>query len=130
MHDAMTRAPRLAFPIAAIVGQVKTKPVLSLCAADPGIGSVRVFGDWGISNSTTVPARAALLPPMSVVTGCRYAGDPAQPGHWYDECRVRDPIMHLTPVPIVNIPLGITEDRVVGAGSGARTEKTPAEFAA
>ncbi len=116
MHDVMTPAPRLAFPFAAIVGQDEMKQALLMAAADPAIGGVLVFGDRGTGKSTAVRALAALLPPMPVVTGCRYACDPAQPGQWCDECRVRDPItQHLAPVPVVDMPLGATEDRVVGA---------------
>lgn len=120
MHDApaadLTRAVRLVFPFAAIVGQDEMKQALLMAAADPAIGGVLVFGDRGTGKSTAVRALAALLPPMPVVTGCRYSCDPGQPGQWCDECRVRDPVMqHWAPVPVVDMPLGATEDRVVGA---------------
>ena len=109
-------AARQAFPFAAIVGQDEMKQALLIAAVDPAVGGVLVFGDRGTGKSTAVRALAALLPPLPVVTGCRYRCDPATPGAWCDECRVRDPITeHLAPVPVVDMPLGATEDRVVGA---------------
>ncbi len=107
---------REAFPFAAIVGQDEMKQALLIAAVDPSIGGVLVFGDRGTGKSTAVRALAALLPPVAVVTGCPYRCDPAAPGAWCDECRVREPItQHLAPVPVVDLPLGATEDRVVGA---------------
>ncbi|MDQ6792554.1 MAG: magnesium chelatase ATPase subunit I [Candidatus Dormibacteraeota bacterium] len=107
---------RQAFPFAAIVGQDEMKQALLIAAVDPAIGGVLVFGDRGTGKSTAVRALAALLPPLAVVTGCRYRCDPATPGAWCDECRVREPIaQHLAPVPVIDLPLGATEDRVVGA---------------
>ena len=109
-------AARQAFPFAAIVGQDEMKLALLIAAVDPAVGGVLVFGDRGTGKSTAVRALAALLPPLPVVTGCRYRCDPAAPGTWCDECRVRDPVTeHLAPVPVVDMPLAATEDRVVGA---------------
>ena len=116
MDTGYTGAARQAFPFAAIVGQDEMKQALLIAAVDPAVGGVLVFGDRGTGKSTAVRALAALLPPLPVVTGCRYRCDPATPGAWCDECRVRDPIIgHLAPVPVVDMPLGATEDRVVGA---------------
>ena len=115
MHAAPPPA-RIGFPFAAIVGQDEMKQALLIAAVDPSIGGVLVFGDRGTGKSTAVRALAALLPPMAVVAGCRYACDPAEPHAWCDECRVRDPVeQSLAPVPVVDLPLGATEDRVVGA---------------
>ena len=109
-------SPRQAFPFAAIVGQDEMKQALLIAAVDPAIGGVLVFGDRGTGKSTAVRALAALLPPLAVVTGCRYRCDPAAPDAWCDECRAREPsAQHLAPVPVVDMPLGATEDRVVGA---------------
>ena len=116
MDTGCNKAARQAFPFAAIVGQDEMKQALLVAAVDPSVGGVLVFGDRGTGKSTAVRALAALLPPLPVVTGCRYRCDPADPGAWCDECRVRDPITeHLAPVPVVDMPLGATEDRVVGA---------------
>jgi len=91
-----------------------------ICSAvDPTIGGVLVFGDRGTGKSTAVRALAALLPPMHAVVGCRYACDPELEEALCEECRERarhGPLKHkLVPVPVVDMPLGVTEDRVVGA---------------
>jgi magnesium chelatase subunit I len=93
------------------------KLALLIAAVDPGIGGVLAFGDRGTGKSTTVRALAALLPPMDVVEGCRFACDPAAQGDFCDECRARAGIAvrRGVPVPVVDLPLGATEDRVVGA---------------
>ncbi len=106
---------RQAFPFSAIVGQEEMKRALLVAAVDPTIGGVLVFGDRGTGKSTAVRALAALLPPMRVVDGCRYACDPA--GALCDECLARPEPRgeRLAPVAVVDMPLGATEDRVVGA---------------
>jgi magnesium chelatase subunit I len=65
-----------------------------------------------------VRALAALLPKMRAVVGCRYACDPADTSSTCDQCgelKAGKPKTHLVPVPVVDMPLGATEDRVVGA---------------
>lgn len=107
------------FPFSAIVGQEEMKRALLIAAVDPGIGGVMVFGDRGTGKSTAVRALAALLPRMRAIVGCAYGCDPAQPGAWCEDCRGRyaktPPKSRLVPVPVVDLPLGATEDRVVGA---------------
>ncbi|MGG5811075.1 magnesium chelatase ATPase subunit I [Falsiroseomonas sp. CW058] len=107
---------RPAFPFAAIVGQEEMKLALLISAVDPSVGGVLVFGDRGTGKSTTVRALAALLPPMKVVAGCRFGCDPARPAALCEACR-RDPrrVAETVPVPVVDLPLGATEDRVAGA---------------
>ncbi len=107
---------RPVFPFAAIVGQEDMKRAILAAAVDPGIGGVLVFGDRGTGKSTTVRALAALLPPMKVIEGCRYNCDPAAPATWCADCRaLAKPKAVAAPVPVVDLPLGATEDRVVGA---------------
>lgn len=108
---------RPVFPFAAIVGQEDMKLALLVASVDPGIGGVLVFGDRGTGKSTTVRALADLLPPMKVRQGCRYACDPATPARWCAACRATPkPAKAVTaPVQVVDLPLGATEDRVVGA---------------
>ncbi len=106
------------FPFAAIVGQEEMKLALLCAAIDPTVGGVLVFGDRGTGKSTAVRSLAALLPAMRAITDCRYACDPQSPAAWCEECRAKDPKAlksQLRPVPVVDLPLGATEDRVVGA---------------
>lgn len=107
---------RPVFPFAAIVGQEDMKLAILIAAVDQGIGGVLVFGDRGTGKSTTVRALAALLPPMKVMQGCRYCCDPAAPDSWCADCRAAGKGKSVAaPVPVVDLPLGATEDRVVGA---------------
>jgi magnesium chelatase subunit I len=109
----------LLFPFSAIVGQDEMKLALLAAAVDPSLGGVLVFGDRGTGKSTAVRALAALLPPMRAVEGCRYRCDPGANGALCEECRARAETgalkSRLVPVPVVDLPLGATEDRVVGA---------------
>jgi magnesium chelatase subunit I len=109
----------LSFPFSAIVGQEEMKLALLVAAVDPSVGGVLAFGDRGTGKSTTVRALAALLPKMKAVIGCRYGCDPAAERGLCDDCQARKshgPVKgHIVPVPVVDLPLGATEDRVVGA---------------
>jgi magnesium chelatase subunit I len=108
-----------AFPFSAIVGQEEMKLALLIAAVDPKVGGVLAFGDRGSGKSTAVRALAGLLPKMKVVAGCRYNCDPDRPEEFCDACRARAAKGALKstpiPVPVVDLPLGATEDRVVGA---------------
>ncbi|OYX40244.1 ATP-binding protein [Sphingomonas sp. 32-62-10] len=104
---------RASFPFSAIVGQDEMKLALLIAAIDARIGGVMVFGDRGTGKSTAVRALAALLPPMPVVPGCRYGCAPGQAVCPTPE--THRPGKASAPVPFVDLPLGATEDRVVGA---------------
>ncbi|WP_304914370.1 magnesium chelatase ATPase subunit I [Hydrogenophaga sp.] len=110
-----------AFPFSAIVGQEEMKTAILIAAIDPSIGGVLVLGDRGTGKSTAVRALAALLPRMKAVNGCRYSCDPSDPASRCEDCAtlrapgLPTPRTHLVPVPVVDLPLGATEDRVVGA---------------
>ena len=103
---------RVAFPFTAIVGQDEMKLALLIAAVDPRVGGVMVFGDRGTGKSTAARALAALLPPMPVVPGCRYH---CAPGETCPEPDRHQKGKGLAPVPFVDLPLGATEDRLVGA---------------
>jgi len=108
------------FPFSAIVGQDEMKLAILCAAVDPRIGGVLVFGDRGTGKSTAVRALAGLLPKMRAVVGCRYGCDPAAGAPACDDCAALKaagkPLKsRLVPVPVVDLPLGATEDRVVGA---------------
>ena len=116
----------LAFPFPAIVGQDEMKLAILIAAVDPSVGGVPVLGDRGTGKSTAVRALAALLPKMRVVAGCPYGCDPAAVAEACAVCTapavsgtrgaVAQPLKErLMPVPVVDLPLGATEDRVVGA---------------
>ncbi len=104
------------FPFSAIVGQQEMKRALTIAAIDPSVGGVLIFGDRGTGKSTAVRALAALLPAMRVADDCRYGCDPEGPRLCAD-CAARPAprAAHLAAVPVVDMPLGATEDRVVGA---------------
>jgi magnesium chelatase subunit I len=114
---------RTVFPFAAIIGQEDMKLALLVAAVDQSVGGVLVFGDRGTGKSTAVRALADLLPPMKVLQGCRYGCDPEAPSEWCTECleiaapgKSSAPVRTVTlPVPVVDLPLGATEDRVVGS---------------
>jgi len=106
------------FPFTAIVGQDELKRSLLLCVIDPAIGGVMVMGHRGTGKSTAVRALAALLPRMDFITGCPYNCDPASPSPICPHCtqpNVHTDHHHTGPVPVVDLPLGATEDRVVGS---------------
>ncbi len=101
------------FPFSAIVGQDEMKQAMVLTAIDPGIGGVLVFGDRGTGKSTAVRALAALLPPIQAVAGCPVNSASADGiPDWAD---VTDRSLVTRPTPVVDLPLGATEDRVTGA---------------
>jgi magnesium chelatase subunit I len=89
---------------------------LLVAAVDGSIGGVLVLGDRGTGKSTAVRALAALLPPMKAVEGCRFGCDPADAAALCDACRGKSRLRAVeVPVPVVDLPLGATEDRVAGA---------------
>jgi magnesium chelatase subunit I len=112
------------FPFAAIVGQDEMTLAIQIVAIDPSIGGVLVLGDRGTGKSTAVRALADLLPPIQVVKGCPYKCDPQKPAQACPVCQpqmsvpsgqMRKLMTELRPVSVVDLPLGATEDRIVGA---------------
>ena len=111
---------RIAFPFTAIVGQEAMKTSLVLNAVDPSIGGVLISGHKGTGKSTAVRGLASLLPKIQVVKGCPYHCDPDSPQTMHRGCRRRlDKGQSLEtaiiPMPLVDLPLNATEDRLVGA---------------
>ena len=105
------------FPFTAIVGQDEMKLALCVAAVDQGVGGVLVFGDRGTGKSTTVRALAALLPKAPVVEGCAYRCEPDEIPRSCQRCGKKnaDIKSRVVPTPVVDLPLGVTEDRVVGS---------------
>jgi len=109
----------LNFPFTAIVGQEEMKLAMILSTIDPSIGGVLVFGDRGTGKSTMVRSLAALLPAMSAVEGCNYHCDPLGKvlcSHCVAIKASGKKFKSQTiAAPVVDLPLGATEDRIVGS---------------
>jgi magnesium chelatase subunit I len=106
------------FPFAAIVGQADMKRALLMAAVEPLLGGVLIFGDRGTGKSTAVRALAELLPKIETRTGCRYNCLPAEPQTACRSCQAqggRKPAVVRMRTPMVDLPLGATEDRVCGS---------------
>ena len=107
----------VAYPFTAIVGQDDMKLALSIAAVDPSIGGVLVFGERGTGKSTTIRALAQLLPKIAAVKDCPYQCDPQAPSKSLcAQGQKTTPLKsHKIAIPVVDLPLGATEDRVLGA---------------
>lgn len=101
------------FPFSAIVGQEEMKLSMILTAIDPSIGGVLVFGDRGTGKSTAVRALAALLPKIACIEGCPVNSAKAEDVP--DWAALETKVSVDAPTPVVDLPLGVTEDRVTGA---------------
>jgi magnesium chelatase subunit D len=104
---------RWTFPLTAVVGQERVKLALLLAAVDMGMGGVLLAGPKGTAKSVLARGIHALLPPIEVIQGSPYQEDPQHPEEWLVP---RETIVtQVVPPPFVQIPLGVTEDRLVGA---------------
>ena len=119
MSPAALFSVRRVFPFTAIVGQEEMKLALLLNVIDPKIGGVMIMGDRGTGKSTTIRALADLLPEITVVADDPFNSHPSDPDLMSDAVRqqleqqVEIPVAHKQ-VPMVDLPLGATEDRVCG----------------
>jgi magnesium chelatase subunit D len=112
-------AERQVFPFTAIVGQEEMKLALLLNVIAPSVGGVFITGQRGTGKSTAVRALADLLPPLKAARGCAFNCDPSDADGLCGECRARvgagEKIRaERKDVPVVELPLGATEDRVCG----------------
>ena len=110
---------RRVFPFTQVVGQEEMKLALLLNVIDPRIGGVMIMGDRGTGKSTTIRALADLLPEIDVVAGDPYNSSPVDPDLQSAEVRARAEQGEELPVeprqvPMVDLPLGATEDRLCG----------------
>jgi magnesium chelatase subunit D len=103
------------FPLAALVGQEQLKSALLLCAVNPGIGGVLIRGDKGSAKSTAARGLAGVMAPIGRVVGCAYNCAPGEPASCCEVCSGIASSLETTPVPFVNLPLGASEDRVLGS---------------
>ena len=110
---------RRVFPFTAVIGQEEMKLALLLNVIDPRIGGVMIMGDRGTGKSTTIRALADLLPDIDVVAGDPYNSSASDPDLQSSEVRermVQGESLNIEPrqVPMVDLPLGATEDRLCG----------------
>ena len=111
----------MSYPFGAVVGMDDMRLALLLNAVSPAIGGVLVRGEKGTAKSTTVRALAAVLPPVDVVVGCRFACDPARPDPGCPDGPHSATPLDLPapgqtrPARLVELPVGASEDRVVGS---------------
>ncbi|MCA9319254.1 MAG: magnesium chelatase ATPase subunit I [Planctomycetes bacterium] len=105
------------YPFAAIVGQDALKLALLLNVVDPSVGGVMIMGHRGCGKSTAVRGLAELMPPIDLVEGCPFHCAPEQPAGLCGLCEEGSAIFPTStrPVPVVDLPLGATEDRVTGS---------------
>jgi magnesium chelatase subunit I len=94
------------FPFAAIIGQEEMKLALQLNVIDPKIGGVMIMGDRGTGKSTTIRALADLLPDITIIKNDPFNTDPKGLEKTYETEEIK--------IPMVELPLGATEDRVCG----------------
>ncbi|MCF3965132.1 ATP-binding protein, partial [Streptomyces fuscigenes] len=103
------------YPFTAVVGMDDLRLALLLNAVSPAVGGVLVRGEKGTAKSTAVRALSVLLPELSVIAGCRFSCDPAAPDlQCPDGPHGNEPAVH-RPARMVELPVGASEDRLVGA---------------
>ncbi len=110
---------RRVFPFTAVIGQEEMKLALLLNVIDPRIGGVMIMGDRGTGKSTTIRALADLLPEIEVVANDPYNSSAKDPDLQSSEVRQQieqeeNLSIELRQVPMVDLPLGATEDRLCG----------------
>ncbi|MCD9879015.1 putative cobaltochelatase [Streptomyces guryensis] len=103
------------FPFTAVVGQDDLRLALLLNAVSPAVGGVLVRGEKGTAKSTAVRALSALLPEVAVVPGCRFSCDPAAPDPSCPDGPHEAGPGAQRPARMVELPVGASEDRLVGA---------------
>ncbi|WP_427923291.1 putative cobaltochelatase [Streptomyces sp. cg40] len=103
------------FPFTAVVGQDDLRLALLLNAVSPAVGGVLVRGEKGTAKSTAVRALSALLPEVAVVPGCRFSCDPAAPDPACPDGPHETGPGTQRPARMVELPVGASEDRLVGA---------------
>ncbi|WP_230196293.1 putative cobaltochelatase [Streptomyces coriariae] len=103
------------FPFTAVVGQDDLRLALLLNAVSPAVGGVLVRGEKGTAKSTAVRALAALMPALDVVSGCRFSCDPDSPDPACPDGPHEPGAFETRPARMVELPVGASEDRLVGA---------------
>ncbi|WP_229054488.1 magnesium chelatase subunit D family protein [Aeromicrobium sp. Leaf350] len=104
------------YPFTAVVGSDDMALALVLATISPSIGGVLVRGEKGTAKSTMVRALAAVLPPIDVVAGDRFSSDPRDANPLSPDGPFGpEPEVETRPVRLVELPVGASEDRVLGS---------------
>ncbi|TKY71047.1 Magnesium-chelatase subunit ChlD [Spatholobus suberectus] len=126
-----TNYGRQYFPLAAVVGQDSIKTALLLGAIDPGIGGIAISGKRGTAKTVMARGLHAILPPIEVVVGSIANADLSCPEEWEDGLTERleydsagNIKTRIIKSPFVQIPLGVTEDRLIGSVDVEESVKT------
>lgn len=107
------------YPLAAVVGMDHIKQALLLGAVDTRLGGIAIAGRRGTAKSIMARGVHSLMPPIEVVEGSICNADPENPAEWEDGlaeklANTKDIPTRIRDAPFVQIPLGVTEDRLVG----------------
>lgn len=103
------------FPFTAILGQDGMKSALILNLIDPKIGGVLLTGQQGTGKTTAVRSLIDLLPEIEINDGCQFQCDPLDTTNLCDYCKSQSHPRVTKPIELVNLPLGATEDMVIGS---------------